>query len=122
MVVIQDSPYTDLQSLAGQPVGVEIGSRSEQSLRSLNDTRGLNLDIRTFFSEGAALDALTNGEVQGMVGELDSLSRAGRQHMRLIDEPVLLEPYAIVDAPLGCQCSQPDQPLPAKAEGQRAAR
>ncbi|HEX3050317.1 MAG TPA: transporter substrate-binding domain-containing protein [Aggregatilineaceae bacterium] len=96
MVVIQESAYTDLQSLAGQPIGVEIGSRSEQSLRSLNETRGLNFDIRTFFSEGAALDALANGEVQGMVGELDSLSRAGRQHMRLIDEPVLLEPYAIV--------------------------
>ncbi|NLF76931.1 MAG: transporter substrate-binding domain-containing protein [Chloroflexi bacterium] len=95
MVVRQDSPYGDLAQLAGQPVGVEISTRSERALRQVGEQRGIAFDIRTYFSESDALDALANGEVEGMVGELDSLRRAGRQQMRLIDEPVMTEPYAI---------------------------
>jgi ABC-type amino acid transport substrate-binding protein len=81
--------------MAGQPVGVEIGSRSERALREWSRVSGVQFDIRTYFTESAALDALAAGEVQGMVGTLDSLRRAGRQQMRLIDEPILNEPYAI---------------------------
>ncbi len=95
MVVRQDSPYAELPQLAGQPVSVEIGTRSERALRYLGERRGIAFDVRTYFSESDALDALANGEVEGMVGELDSLRRAGRQQMRLIDEPVMVEPYAI---------------------------
>ncbi len=96
MVVRTDAPYNTLQELAGLPVSVEIGSRSERALRNWSRQTGITLDIRTYFTESSALDALANGEVQGMVGELNSLRRAGRQQMRLIDEPVLLEPYAMV--------------------------
>jgi ABC-type amino acid transport substrate-binding protein len=96
MVVKTDAPYNALQDLAGLPVAVEIGSRSERALRNWSLQTGITLDIRTYFTESSALDALANGEVQGMVGELDSLRRAGRQQMRLIDAPVLAEPYAIV--------------------------
>jgi ABC-type amino acid transport substrate-binding protein len=95
MVVTQDSPYTILTDLANLPVSVEIGSRSERALRDFSERTGVTFDIRTYFSESEALDALANGEVQGMLGELDNLLRAGRQQMRLIDEPVLIEPYAI---------------------------
>jgi ABC-type amino acid transport substrate-binding protein len=96
MVVRTDAPYNTLPDLAGLPVSVEIGSRSERALRNWSRQTGITFDIRTYFTEGSALDALASGEVQGMVGELDSLRRAGRQQMRLIDEPVLSEPYAMV--------------------------
>jgi ABC-type amino acid transport substrate-binding protein len=96
MVVQTDAPYNTLQDLAGLPVAVEIGSRSERALRNWSLQTGTTFDIRTYFTESSALDALANGDVQGMVGELDSLRRAGRQQMRLIDEPVLQEPYAMV--------------------------
>jgi ABC-type amino acid transport substrate-binding protein len=96
MVVRTDAPYNTLPDLAGLPVSVEIGSRSERALRNWSRLNGITFDIRTYFTESSALDALANGEVQAMVGELDSLRRAGRQQMRLIDEPVLVEPYTMV--------------------------
>ncbi|MBP8973723.1 MAG: transporter substrate-binding domain-containing protein [Anaerolineae bacterium] len=95
MVVLTGAPYVTLRDLAGQPVAVEIGSRSERALHAWSEGSGVNFDVRPFLTESAALDALANGEVQGMVGVLDSLRRAGRQGMRLIDEPVLNEYYAI---------------------------
>ena len=95
MVVVTDAPYSGLEQLANLPVGVEMGSRSERALHQWSAEVGVQFDIRPYLSESAALDALAAGEVQGMVGELDSLSRAGRQHMRLIDQPVLDEYYAI---------------------------
>ncbi len=96
MVVLTDAPYNTLQDLAGQPVGVAIGSRSERALHNWSVQNGVQFDVRTYFTEDAALNALEAGEVAGMVGPLDSLRRAGRQGMRLIDEPVLAEYYAIV--------------------------
>ncbi len=96
MVVQTDAPYTELAQLAGLPVSVEIGSRSERALRNWSAQSGITFDIRTYFTESSALDALAAGEVQAMLGELDSLRRAGRQQMRLIDQPVLEEPYAVV--------------------------
>ncbi len=95
MVVRADSPYGDLASLAGLPVSVEIGTRSERSLRQWEEQTGIDLDIRTYLSQNAALDGLATGEVEGMVGPLDSLRRAGRQQMRLLDEVVAYEPYAV---------------------------
>ncbi len=95
MVVRTDAAYMTLQDLAGHPIAVEIGSRSEHALRTWNASTGTAFDIRTYFTESDALDALANGEVEGMLGELDSLGRAGRQQMRLIDAPVLDEYYAI---------------------------
>lgn len=95
MVIRQGEPYAALEQLAGHAIGVEIGSRSERALRLWAGASGAQFDIRTYTTENAALDALAGGEVDGMVGQLDSLRRAGRQQMSLIDEPVLLEPYAI---------------------------
>jgi len=95
MVVRTDAPYATLQDMAGQPIAVEIGSRSERVLRGWAAQNGVLFDIRTYFTESAALDALASGDVSGMLGELDSLRRAGRQQMRLLDQPLLEEPYAI---------------------------
>jgi len=95
MVKRQDSPYVDLSQMAGKPVAVEVGSRSERALRHWMAESGVQLDVRTYFSEGLALDARSNGEVEGMVGPEDSLRRAGRQGMSFVDPPLLLEPYAI---------------------------
>lgn len=95
MVVKTDAPYRTLNDMAGLPVSVEIGSRSERALHHWSEQSGVQFDIRPYFSESAALDALANGEVQGMVGELGRLRRAGRQQMRLIETPVLEEDYGI---------------------------
>ena len=95
MVVQSAAAYTDLQQLAGLPISVEIGSRSENALREWMLRSGATYDVRTYYTESDALDALALGEVEGMVGELSSLRRAGRQQMRLLETPVMDEPYAI---------------------------
>lgn len=95
MVIRQDSGYTELPQFAGKPVGVEIGSRSAFALEEWMAATGISLDVRTYFTESEALDALAAGEVEGMVGTLDSLRRAGRQQMSLIAEPIAYEPYSI---------------------------
>ena len=80
---------------ARRPTGRRGNQHAQQRACATSASSGIAFDIRTYFSESDALDALANGEVEGMVGELDSLRRAGRQQMRLIDEPVMTEPYAI---------------------------
>lgn len=95
MVVRADAPYTTLAQLAGLPVAVAIGSRSERALRLWSENSGVALDVHAAFTESAALDALASGEAEAMLGELSSLRRAGRQQMRFIDEPLLVEYYAI---------------------------
>jgi len=92
MVVLFDSPYQEFGELTGQPVSVVQGSPSE---RSMEELIAFGYDVRLYYTQKDALDALERGEVQGMVGELDNLSRAGRQGMRLITQPVRLDPYAI---------------------------
>jgi len=99
MVVRQDSPWTDLTQMAGQPVSVVLGTRSERALAHWSQQTGVSFDLRPALTENEALDALAAGAVEGMVGTLDSLSRAGRQQMRLIDQPVLNEYYAIAVRP-----------------------
>lgn len=96
MVVLTDAPYSTLAAMAGQPVSVEIGSRSERALRHWMAESGISFEVRTALTENEALDLLAAGEVQGMVGEMDSLRRAGRQGMRFVDQPLLEEPYGIV--------------------------
>ncbi|MCD4686702.1 MAG: transporter substrate-binding domain-containing protein, partial [Anaerolineae bacterium] len=96
LVVLTDAPFNTLTDFNGQPVGVAIGSRSERALRNWMAQTGVQVEVRTYFTEEAALDALAAGEVSGMVGPLDSLRRAGRQGMRLINEPVLTAYYSIV--------------------------
>jgi ABC-type amino acid transport substrate-binding protein len=75
IVVRSDAPFNTPQDMAGLPVSVEIGSRSERALRNWSRQIGIEFDIRTYFTESSALDALASGEVQGMVGELDSCPR-----------------------------------------------
>lgn len=100
MVVRFDTPYQTLQDLNGRPVGVVVMSRAETATRALIENEKLrdpnfNYDLRLYYTEKEALDALERGEVEAMVGELDDLTRAGRQGMRLIEQPVQLDPYAI---------------------------
>jgi len=95
MVIRQGEPYATLSQLAGHAVGVEIGSRSERALRLWAEANAVQFDIRPYFTEREALDALAAAEVDGVVGPLDSLRRAGRQQMSLVAEPVMIEPYAI---------------------------
>jgi ABC-type amino acid transport substrate-binding protein len=94
MVVLEGQPYQNLNELNSQPVSVVQGSAGEVAAQAAI-TGGMSWNLRPYFTEKEALDALANGEVQGMVGEYDDLSRAGRQGMRFITQPVQLDPYAI---------------------------
>ncbi|MBZ0305022.1 MAG: transporter substrate-binding domain-containing protein [Anaerolineae bacterium] len=101
MVVRFDSPYQTLQDLNGKAVAVVKISRGETATqwmitheKAIRDPN-FNYDLRPYYTEKEALDALERGEVEAVVGELDNLTRAGRQGMRLIEQPVQLDPYAI---------------------------
>ena len=94
MVVVETQPYQSFADLSGQPISVVQGSKADVAVEILVDA-GLGYDVRRYFTQTQALDALANGEVQAMVGELDNLERAGRQGMRFIEQPVRLDPYAI---------------------------
>lgn len=95
MVVLFESPYQSFSDLNGQPVSYVVQSRGEVALGRIVAANGLSYDLRAYFHQDDALDALANGDVQAMVGELDNLQRAGRQGMRLIEQPLQLDPYAI---------------------------
>ncbi len=101
MVVRFDSPYQTLQDLNGKAVAVVKLSQGETATqwmitheKAVRDPN-FSYDLRPYYTEKEALDALERGEVEAMVGELDNLTRAGRQGMRLIEQPVQLDPYAI---------------------------
>ncbi|MCB9435847.1 MAG: transporter substrate-binding domain-containing protein [Anaerolineales bacterium] len=89
------SLYPDLTSLTDHRIAVVAGSRGEEALNVWMSHTGRNFQLVRFLSEDKALDALANGEVDGTVGELDDLSRAGRVQMSLVPESVQLDPYAI---------------------------
>jgi ABC-type amino acid transport substrate-binding protein len=95
MVVLTDAPYTTLADLAGLPVAVPIGSRTERAVRNWSLLTGIEFDLRTYFTESGALDALELGEVQATIGDWHGLLNAGRQGMRFVDEPVMVAYYAM---------------------------
>jgi polar amino acid transport system substrate-binding protein len=92
MVVTEAASYQSFEDMRGQPIAVVEGSFGEIAAQ---DYPQYGWDIRPYFTEKDALDALADGEVQGMVGEFDDLQRAGRQQMRLIEQPVRLDLYAV---------------------------
>lgn len=87
--------YVDLGSLADHRIAVVAGSRGEEAINIWMSRTGRGFQLVRFLSQDRALDALANGEVDGMVGELDDLARAGRLQMSLVPETVQLDPYAI---------------------------
>jgi ABC-type amino acid transport substrate-binding protein len=92
MVVLETAPYFSFQDMNGAIIGVAEGSQAQIALEAY---AVYGWQVQTFFTEADALDALAAGQVAGMAGELDDLSRAGRQGMRFIEQPLQLDPYAI---------------------------
>lgn len=87
--------YVSLAALADHKVAIVAGSRAEEATNIWMARNGTGFQLVRYLSQDTALDALALGEVDGMVGELDDLKRAGRLQMSLINEAVGLEPYAI---------------------------
>lgn len=87
--------YPNLREMANRPIGVVAGSRSEEAINIWMARNGIGLQLTRYLSLDAALDALSAGEVAGIVGELDDLRRAGRLQMSLVPEAVQQDPYAI---------------------------
>lgn len=96
MVVKEESSAQDFNGLAGQTVGVVQSSPSDTAL---SEYPNAGWTVQYFFTDKDALDALDRDEIAGMAGELDDLSRAGRQGMRFLGQPLRLDPYAIAVRP-----------------------
>lgn len=95
MVIRQGDPYGRIADLANHRVSVIAGSRGEEAMGVWMSQNGTGMDLVRYLTQDDALDALANGEVDAMVGELDDLTRAGRQNMSLIGETVRYDFYAI---------------------------
>ncbi|NDJ86917.1 MAG: transporter substrate-binding domain-containing protein [Chloroflexi bacterium] len=87
--------YSTVSSLANQRIGVVAGSRGEEAFNLWMAQTGTGMELVRYLSQDSALDALSAGDVNGVVGELDDLKRAGRLQMSLIPEPIRQDPYAI---------------------------
>lgn len=87
--------YPSLTDLANHRIGVAAGSRGEEAINIWMAQHGTGFEVVRYLSEDSALDALAGFEVDGMVGELDDLSRAGRTGMSLTGDPIREDPYAI---------------------------
>ncbi len=96
MVVREDTPFSNFDGLRDQPISVVQYSPADAALPAYAQ---YNWNVQYFFTQGQALDALAEGSVEAMIGELDDLSRAGRQGMRFIEQPIQLDPYAIAVRP-----------------------
>lgn len=95
VVIRQDDPYGRIVDLANRRVSVIAGSRGEEAMGLWLAQNGTGMELVRYLTQDDALDALANGEVDAMVGELDDLSRAGRQNMSLIAEVLRYDFYAI---------------------------
>ncbi|NJL93761.1 MAG: transporter substrate-binding domain-containing protein [Anaerolineae bacterium] len=91
MVVQETSIYENPIQLEGLLVGVTVATRTEEALRQ----SGYNYDLRLYFNEFEAFNALEAGEVQAMVGQYETVRAAGRLGKRTIFPPISIEPYAI---------------------------
>lgn len=95
IVIRQGDPYGRIADLANHRVSVIAGSRGEEAMGLWMAQNGTGMELVRYLTQDDALDALANGEVDAMVGELDDLSRAGRQNMSLLGEVVRFDFYAI---------------------------
>lgn len=98
-LALNDSPYTDINQLAGQPVGVVSGSRSEEALKAWSATTGVQVAVTSFPMLDDTLRALFDNRIVALVGdrwELDQRVGGGKVvGLKLLNGAVRIEPYGI---------------------------
>lgn len=98
MMVLADSDVEAPTALINRPIGYVIGSRAEKALQHWGETLGIPLNAQFYVTLDQAYVALAQGDVDGIVGEQQELlwvSRNDPELVRLLDEPIGLEPHAI---------------------------
>jgi ABC-type amino acid transport substrate-binding protein len=96
MMVRVDDEATSLAQMNNRRVGVVLGMSSELAVDEWRQTMGLNVDVESYLTLDQAITALVAGEVDGVVEKRYRLRPLVQPDlMRVLDEPVLPEPYAI---------------------------
>lgn len=97
MMVRAEDEANELAALAGRRVGVVIGSDGERALNEWVARTGTLVTAQSYMTLDRAYVALVSGEVDGVVENRERLIQAATQLdlIRLLDEPVVLEPYAV---------------------------
>jgi polar amino acid transport system substrate-binding protein len=86
-----------LGEMAGRRIGVVLGTRAEEALAYWQTRSGISVQPQAYFTLDIAIAALVNNEVDGVVANRVRLSHAVQTPgvVRLLDQPVMPEPYAI---------------------------
>ena len=98
MMVKSDSSIETLFNLSNQSVGYVLGTPSEIALQEYTARTGLPVQAIPYYTLDQALTGLFSGEVQGIVGREEHLLRVASNYLdqiRILDEPVSAEPFAI---------------------------
>jgi polar amino acid transport system substrate-binding protein len=97
MMVRDGDEALGLAQMANRRIGVIVGTRSETAVDWWLGRVDYTVTVQPYYTLDAALAALFGGEVDGVVENRTHLSRAVTQPgvARILDEPVMPEPYAI---------------------------
>lgn len=98
MMVLADNDAAAPTALINRPIGFVLGTRSEQALLQWEKRFGLPLNKVFYLTLDRAFVALAQGEIAGIVGEdqqLLNVSRNDPDLIKILDEPIGLEPHAI---------------------------
>jgi len=98
MMVAADSQFEAPTALIQRPIGYVIGTRAELALQFWGKRLGTPLNLRHYFTLDRAFAALTQGEIDGVTAAEQDLLRVSREYagaVRILEEPVLVEPHGI---------------------------
>ena len=98
MVRSEDGQPTSLGEIAGRSVGVVIATPAQQALVDWQVRSGITVNVQTFLTLDQAHQALLTDEIDGVVDSdyrLQQVSSIQPELVRILDEPVELEPVAV---------------------------
>lgn len=98
MVRSEDGQPTSLAEIEGQRVGVVIATPSQQAVLDWQARNGIAFELQTYLTLDQAHQSLLNGEIAGVIDSdyrLEQVSSLQPELVRILDEPVELEPVAI---------------------------
>lgn len=98
LIVRNGDGATVLGHMADRKIGIVMGTRGELAIADWEMRSDYTFAVSRYMTLDRALAALTANEVDGVVDNRVRLGRAIRfreENYRLVDEPVLIEPYGI---------------------------
>lgn len=99
MMTLADDPAEVLANMTNRRVGYVLGTEGERALQAWQSLTGLSVQAQPYLTLDRAFVALFAGEVEGVVARHERLLRVAVDYLdavKLLDEPVLPEPYAVV--------------------------